>query len=288
MAAVSVHFLDRTPAVGVTALAALTVAAGTGNLIGDWRPWREPRFPLALPVLAVFSVAGIARLAGPAFWLVAILPIGWLFVAWVVDLELFGFFRPHPSDLTEEQAPKPVRRITARRRPESELLQIVVEDTISEPEVPPHPRSLAIRSTALALAFLGFVAVGGFVAGALGDAGQKLQGREMAELVAVNAVVAGLVGYRISALVASSARDRMIRILAVLEYAVPVAAASWALRALTMPRLFAPALLTLLVYVITVLRESSEPVLMNIRLLRELAALTLVAVIAIAWGLMAR
>jgi hypothetical protein len=288
LVAVSAHFLDPTPAVAVTALAALATAAGTARLIGAWVPWREPLFPLALPVLAAFSIAGLARFASPALWLVAIAPIGWLAVAWIVDLELYGFFKPPPGQLAADALPRPVRRIRTRRRPESELPQLVVEDAVLEPETPPHPRALAIRSAALALSFFGFVAAAGFVPGALGDAGQALPLRDLAALIVVDAAVAAFAGYRISALVAPSAIDRMIRVLAIVEYAVPVGFATWGFRTLGLPRLFVPALLTLAVYMITIMRESSEPVLLNGRLLRELGVLTLAAVLAIAWGLMAR
>jgi hypothetical protein len=288
LVAVSAHFLDLMPAIAVTALAALATAAGTARLIGGWAPWREPLFPLALPVLAAFSIAGLARFVGPALWLVAIAPIGWLAVAWIVDLELYGFFKPPPGQPAADELPRPVRRIRTRRRPESELPQLVVEEAVLEPETPPHPRALAIRSAAVALSFLGFVAAAGFVPGALGDVGQALPFRDLVTLVVIDAIVAGLAGYRISALVAPSAIDRMVRVLAVVEYAVPVGFATWGFRTLGLPRLFVPALLTLAVYMITVMRESSEPILSNGRLLRELGVLTLAAVLAVAWGLMAR
>jgi hypothetical protein len=286
--AVSAHFLDLAPAIAVAGLAGLATAAGTARLIGGWRPWREPLVPLALPTLAALSIAGLARFVGPTLWLVVIAPIGWVAVAWIVDLELYGFFRPPPGELSAEQQSKPVRHIRTRRRPESELPQLVVEEMVVEPETPPHPRALAIRSAALALSFLGFVAAGGFVSGALGDGARPLQGGELAALVAIDAAVAGFAGYRISALIAPSAIDRMVRVLAVVEYAVPIGFATWAFRTLGLPRLFVPALLTLAVYMITIMRESSDPVLLNGRLLRELGVLTLAAMIAIAWGLMVK
>jgi hypothetical protein len=286
--AVSVHFLPAAPAVAVAILAAIAAAAGTARLIGNWQPWRMPLFPIVLPVLATLSIAGIARVVSPAQWLVLVLPAGWLVLSWVVDLELFGFFQPPPGEKTEAEQRKPLQRIRTRRRPESELPQIVVDDTFFEPEAPPHPRALAVRSVALGLVFMGFVAVGGFVPGALGDAGQTLRNRELAIVVALNALCAGIVGYRIASLVAAGRRDRMVRIFAFGQYAVPVAAGTWLFRTMSLPRLFVPALLTLGVYVITVLRESPEPIMVNRRLLQELAVLGLVAVIAIAWGLMTR
>ncbi len=285
----SVHFLELAPAVAVTVLAAGAAAAGTGRLIGSWRPWRMPLFPLALPVLATLAIAGIARFAGPAQALVVIMPAGWLLLAWVVDLELYGFHRPPSSEASALEAlAKPVKRVRTRRRPESELPQIFVEEGIQELEAPPHPRSLAVRTAALGLSFLGFVALGGFISNALGDSGRSLSLRDLAVVVAANAAVAAIAGYRIAALVAPGAKDRMVRIFAIGEYAVPVAAAAWLLRTMSLPRLFIPALLTLVVYVVTILRESPEPVLVNRRLLQELAVLTAAAAIAVVWGLMAR
>ena len=286
--AVCAHFLEPRYAAVIAVLAGIAVAAGVAQLIGRWSPFREPLYPLALPMVAVFAVAGVARLVGPALWLVAILPAGWLLVVWVVDLELFGFFQPPPTERTPDPALKPIRRIRTRRRPESELPELIVEETIAEPETPPHPRALAIRSTALGMAFLAFVAVGGFVTGALGEVGQKLSGRHLVELLILNAGVAGAVGYRLSALVAPAGRDRMLRLLAFIEYATPAAVGTVVFRTMSLPRLFVPALLTLILYIVTILRESPEPVLMNRRLLQELAVLALVGAVTVAWGLLAR
>jgi hypothetical protein len=285
--AVSVHFLPPTPAYAVTALAAAAAAAGTGQLIGNWRPWRTALFPLVLPVLATFAIAGIANIARPAELLAVIFLGGWLTLAWVVDLELYGFFQAPPGEQADEE-PKPVRRIRTRRRPESELLQIVVDEAIVEPETPPHPRSLAVRAAALGLSFVGFVAVGGFVPGALGEAGQRLATRDLVAVIALDAAVAAFAGYRIASLIAPGGKDRMVRVLAVCEYAIPIAAGTWLLRTMSLPRLFVPALLTLGVYIVTILRESPEPVLVNRRLLQELAVLTVAAAVAIAWGMMVR
>ncbi|MGZ6266784.1 MAG: hypothetical protein ACXWN4_07755, partial [Candidatus Limnocylindrales bacterium] len=57
---VLVHFVDSAPAAGATVLVAAAAAAGTGNLLGEARPWRMPLIPLVLPALAAFSIVGIA------------------------------------------------------------------------------------------------------------------------------------------------------------------------------------------------------------------------------------
>jgi hypothetical protein len=287
--AVSAHFLDPRSAGLITLLAGVAVVAAITRLIGGgWRPWDEATFPYALPLLAVFGVAGVARLVAPAGWLVALLPAGWWAIATVVDLELFGFFAPAPGEAAETLAPRSVRRIRTRRRPESELPEIVVEETIAEPELPPHPRALAIRSMALALAFVGFVAAGGFIRGAFAGVGQELTFLHFIELIVLDAAVAGAVGFRLSALVAPTTGDRPVRVWAFIEYAAPAALAAWAFRALGLPRLFVPALLTLIVYIVTVVRESPEPVLLNRRLLQELGILALAGLATIAWGMLVR
>jgi hypothetical protein len=79
--------------------------------------------------------------------------------------------------------------------------------------------------------------------------------------------------------------DRIVRVVAIGQYAVPVAVAAFALRSLALPRLFIPALLTLVAYAVTSLRESPEPVPQNRRLLEELAVLGVAALAVVAWGL---
>ena len=74
--------------------------------------------------------------------------------------------------------------------------------------------------------------------------------------------------------------DRIVRILAFIQYALPVGIAGAVLREAGLPRLFGPALLTLVVYVITVMRDSADPVLENRRLLQELAVLGTVGGVA--------
>jgi hypothetical protein len=291
-----VHFLDRLEGFLVAALIAAAAAAGTANLIGDWRPWREPLSPLALPFLAAFSIAGIARIPTTLPPLAVVAIGGALLLLWVFSLERVGFFaRPAAGEEVTARSsasavpPQPVIRIRTRRRPESELPQLVVEE-LEEPEKPvlPHPRQLAVRSTALAMAFVGFVAVVGFVPGMLSGTEQSLSIADLFVGSLLSGGVAALAGYRIAALIAPNRYDRVVRVLACLQYGAPIALATWILRGLALPRLFIPALLTLGVYVISGLRESSEPIAINRRLLQELAILGVVAAIALAWGLMAR
>jgi hypothetical protein len=175
-----------------------------------------------------------------------------------------------------------------KRRVEFDLPQIVAEPMETGAELPPHPRPVAVRATSLGLSFAAFAAIGGIVPGGLAGAGGVLSMPALAATVALDVLVGGLVGYRIASITRNSRFDRMVRVLAVGQYAVPVGIAGALLRALALPRLFGPALLTLVAYVVTVLRESPEPVLYNRRLLQEAAVLVLAGALAVAWGLLVR
>jgi hypothetical protein len=300
--AVLVHFVDAGPAGVATSLVVAAAALGTGRLTGDWRPWRMPAIQVALPALAAFAIAGIARLVSPVPWLAAVFVTGWAVMVWVVRLETApDVLTPRPeSALTPagaraagmEVAP-PTVRVRPRHRAEFGIAQIVTETVVVKTrEVPPHPRPLAVRSVALGLAFAAFLAVGGLVPGGLvvaasGDAAY-LSTQGLAAFIVVNAAIAGVIGYRLAGLLSPHRFDRIVRFVAVLQYAVAVGVAAGILRSMALPRLFIPALLTLVVYLVMAVRESPERVTLNKRLLQELAVLALAASAAIAWGLMAR
>jgi hypothetical protein len=256
-----------------------------------------PLIPLVLPALAAFSIVGIARLAEPGPWLVAVFVAAWAAVTWVVDLELAPAVADTDGAAASTAAatlaatpstPSPAVRLRPRRRAEFDLPQIVAEPIESGPELPAHPRPVAVRATSLGLAFVAFAAIGGLVPGGMAGAGGPLSGPAFAATVALDVLVGGLVGYRIASISGTSRFDRIVRVLAVGQYAVPVGIAGALLRALALPRLFGPALLTLVAYVVTLVRESPEPVLYNRRLLQEAAVLGLAGALAVAWGLLVR
>jgi hypothetical protein len=312
---VLVHFVDPVPAAVATALIVIAAAVGMGAILGQSRPWRMPVIPLVLPALAAFSIAGVARIVGPVPWLGLVFVAGWAAMAWVVSLESI----PPVSDAAEvadaspisesereiaaiaglygRTAAKPARpfgignpstRMRARRRAEFDLPRIVAEPLDLGPETPPHPRPVAVRTTALGLAFVAFAAIGGIVPGGLSFDGSAPGMRALVVTVAMDLLVGGLVGYRIASIAATSRFDRVVRVLAIGQYAVPVGLAGAALRYLAFPRLFGPALLTLAVYVITVVRESPDPVRTNSGLLREMAVLGLAGALVVAWGFLVR
>lgn len=288
---VSVHFVEAAPAALATALLAAAAAMGTGALVGEVRPWRLPLIPLVLPALAAFSVAGIARLVDPVPWLALVFATGWTIVAWVVRLETTPYVvgaGETSASLPGVRAANPAFRLRPRRRAEFDLPKIVAEPVDTGPDPAPHPRPVAVRATSLGLAFLAFVAVGGIVPGGFAGESGPLGAQALAAIVTLDVVVGGLVGYRIASIESTSRFDRIVRVLAFGQYAIPIGIAGASLRLLALPRLFGPALLTLVAYVVTGLRESPEPIVYNRRLLQETALLGLAGALAVVWGLMVR
>jgi hypothetical protein len=281
--AVLVHFVPAAPAGAVTGLIMLAAALGTAALAGERRPWRLPAISAVLPALAAFSVAGIARLVDPLPWLFFVFAAGWAALAGLVVLELL------PAGDGDPLAPTPPAvRFRPMRRAEFDLPKIVAEPFEGGQEQLGHPRPLVVRMACLAMAFVAFTAVGGILPGGLAVGGPAPDDRLLAATFALDGLLGGALGYRIAAITRPSRYDRIVRILAFVQYGLPAAVVGVALRSIGLPRLFAPALLTLLVYMVTVLRDSPEPVLMNRRLLQELVVLGAVGLIAAAWGLLVR
>ena len=295
--AVLVHWLDPAPALLVTFLIAAAAAAATGRIAGEWMPWRMPLIPVVLPAVAAASIAGIARLVAPWPWLVFDFAIGWAVVAWVFSLETAPDVITRAEALDIEQsgtaaaaaaAEPPAVRLRARRRSEFDLAEIVAEPVeVDERDLPPHPRPLAVRIGTVTLAFLGFVAAGGLVPNGLAMDRHSLSTHQMVIFVALSAGVAGAVGYRLASLSSPKRNDRIVRIVAVGEYALPVAVGTFALRTLGLPRLFIPALMTLVVYMIMDIRDSEDPLTENLPLVQELGLLALAGLAIVVWGLVA-
>jgi hypothetical protein len=287
---VLVHFLDPGRAAVVTALVVTAAVLGTAGLLGDARPWRLPLIPSVLPAAAAFGIAGLARLVEPVPWLVLIFAAGWAATTWLVGLELIPL--EFGVDTQPDAALRPVVgppiRMRPTRRHEFDLPRIVEEPLDLGPEAPAHSRPVAIRSAALGLSFAAFTAVGGLVPGGLADGSGAPGTAALALTVGLEILIAGLLGYRMAAITRTSRFDRIVRILGFIQYALPVGLAGLVLREVGLPRLFGPALLTLVVYVITVMRDSADPVLENRRLLQELAVLGTVGGVAVVWGLLVR
>ena len=276
--AVLVHWLDPRPAALATALVVAAAAVGTGPILGESRPWRMPLVPMVLPALAAFSIAGIARVVDPMPWLVIDFLAGWAILTWVVSLET------SPEVIASRQAAEagstslvaravstepPSYRLRPKKRAEFDLPLIVSEPVVvNTPELPPHPRPLAVRWAAFGLTFPAFVAAGALVPGGLSIDHAQITSVHLAELVVLNGAIGGVIGYRMASLTSPHRFDRIVRIVAIGQYALPLAAATFVLREMALPRLFIPALLALAVYGATELRESPDPVPQNPRLLQ--------------------
>ena len=286
-AAVLVHFVDAYPAAVITALITAAAAAGTGALVGDWRPWRMPVVPVVLSAISAFAIAGISRLVDPVPWLAVVFAAGWAVLYLVIRLETL------PEALKPGVPPSAQRvRAHAVHRDEFDIPKIVTETVDPQPELPPHPQPVTLRAVGIGLSFAAFIAAAGLVPGAMvaGGSGvaEPIGTRALVCYATVCGLIAAAAGYRLSGLVSPYRVDRVVRIVAFLQYGVIAGFATALFRTLSLPRLFVPALLTLIVYVVTALRESTEPVTVNKRLLQELAVVGAAALVALVWGLSAR
>ncbi len=103
----------------------------------------------------------------------------------------------------------------------------------------------ALLVTILLVAFLAFTGIAAMVPGGLVQAGGALPENDLIILAAGDALVAGLLGYRVAALRTTTAREALW---AAATYALAIAVGASALRAMEIPRLVGPALLTLAFY----------------------------------------
>ena len=103
----------------------------------------------------------------------------------------------------------------------------------------------ALLVTILLVAFLGFTGVAAMVPGGLVQTGGPLPEGDLLVLAAGDALVAGLLGYRSATLRVMLVRDALW---AAFTYAAAIAIGAAALRAMEIPRLVGPALLTLAFY----------------------------------------
>ena len=266
--AVSVHFVDGPPLWIATGFMIAAVVAAVTHLLGDWRPWRVSPERLVLPGLATFGVAGIAHLFGPVPWLAVVFVGAWLLITWVVELET--------ATGEGHKALAPAHVVVAKGDPQG-----------AEPagSGDGHSRPFEVRVGTLGIAFLAFAAVGGFVPGGLAGDGKTLTALALVATIALDVVIGGLAGYRIAALRVHTWREGVV---AMYQYAVASGHIGGFLRVLALPRLFGPALLTLLLYLVTGFRESPTPIRRSRRLIEESGLLVLAGAAAVVWGLLAK
>lgn len=149
----------------------------------------------------------------------------------------------------------------------------------------------AVLVTTLIVAFIGFVGVAATVPGGLaqpgseGAAGGPLAERDLLALAVGDAVIAFLLGYRAAALRVTTLRDALW---SAATYAAAIAIGAAAIRAMEIPRLMGPALLTLAFYLWDAFHAATPARRRDARWIWQTALLAGLGVIVVAWNLLLR
>ncbi len=123
------------------------------------------------------------------------------------------------------------------------------------------------------------------VPGGLVQAGGALPENDLIILAAGDALVAGLLGYRVAALRTSTAREALW---AAATYALAIAVGAAALRAMEIPRLVGPALLTLAFYLWDAFIGTAPSRRRRIGWIARFGLLAALGVLVAAWNLLLR
>lgn len=149
----------------------------------------------------------------------------------------------------------------------------------------------AVRALALVAAAAAFAGIAAGIPGALvepggaGDPIAPMPADAVTLLALADAAVAGALGLRLALLRGVASREAG---LAAASYALVIAIAAVALRAMAIPRLLGPALLVLVFYLWDVYRASPRPVRRDLRSLWEIGLLLLVGIVVVGWNLLNR
>jgi len=163
---------------------------------------------------------------------------------------------------------------------------------LARPKGPTADDRAALLSLALLVAFVAFSGIAAAIPGALVEpgggattAGAALPVEGMLLLAVADGLLAGLMGYRIVAL---RAPDLGGAALAAVSYAVVVAIAAASLRAMAIPRLLGPALLTLVLYLWSAYLGGPRTGRADARWIWEMLLLLGLGAVVIAWNLLAQ
>lgn len=260
-----------------------------------------------LVILAV-SVVGLSRLLeGPLIWLAAGL-LAAAVAAGAAALLVDGDARDAPLEGVILPALGAAAALGAIRVVPLGLLLVpalaaawVLVDRLLAFEVRLAPRELEPtaddRTTALGyaivVAFLAFVGIASFIAGGLVEpaasadvpATAPISEQSLVLLALADAVVAGLLGFRVSVLRERSLRDALW---SAATYAAVVAIAAAGVRAVALPRLLAPALLALVFFVWDGVHGSPPAQRRDPRWIWQTALLVILGIAVIAWNLALR
>ena len=143
----------------------------------------------------------------------------------------------------------------------------------------------AVLVTTLLVAFLAFTGVAAMVPGGLVQTGGALPEGNLLVLAAGDALVAGLLGYRAVTLRVTSVR---VALWSALTYAAAIAIGAAALRAMEIPRLVGPALLTLAFYLWDAFVGSAPSRRRDLRWVGQIVLLAGLGVIVAVWNLLLR
>ena len=217
-----------------------TVLVGLSRLVDGPAAWLVAALVFAAVALATLQVLADTAGAAPA----AGVPIEHLIGPATTAVALIGAIRVVPAGLALAPALALGAWLLAR-------VLATEARVLAAPAGPAPTDRTTILAEALIVGFLGFSGVaalvpGGLVEPATGPAGTPmLAGAALATLAIADGVLAFLLGYRAAALRTTRLRDVL---LSALTYGVAVAVAAAALRAMAIPRLAGPALLTLVFF----------------------------------------
>ncbi len=147
-----------------------------------------------------------------------------------------------------------------------------------------------ILAAAVLTAFVAFTGVAVLVPGGLPEPGATGADSGLTEgwllvLAAADAVVALVLGYRVACVRYGNARDALR---SAVTYAIVIAVAAGAIRAMDVPRLVGPAALTLVFYLWDALHATAPARRREPRFLWETVLLAVLAVVVVAWNLRLR
>ena len=174
---------------------------------------------------------------------------------------------------------------------------LVVRALAIEARILSSPEGLSVADrtsllvTMLLVAFLAFTGVAAMVPGGLVQATREggttppLSETYLIVLAAGDALIAFLLGYRAAALRVSSLRDALF---SALTYGIAIAIAAAAVRALAMPRLLGPALLTLAFYLWDAFHGASPARRRDIDWVWQTVLLAGLGILVVAWNLLLR
>ena len=244
------RFLDGPLVWVVAAILLATLVLGTLQVLGEGEPAGVPIESLFAPAVAGVAALGAGRLVAIGPWLVVALVAAWLVMDAALALEARLLAQRHAPDERDRRA---------------------------------------VIGLATLLAFLSFMGAGALVPGGLADpsggAGSAIAESDLALLALADAVVAGLLGYRLAALRHPSLRDALW---SSVTYAVVIAIAAGALRVLAVPRLAGPALLALVFYLWDAVHGAPPALRRERRWLADIALLTALGIVVLVLTLQLR